>query len=197
MDGIDQVASQKGIFVEFQSCDNELFETPLIREGTICHPKRAEEFVRQTEILLREEKIRAEKENHYLPYVKCRIAMYDSQNQYQPMQLRLGLGDQNTLSEYITKVCPDIINREFQEAIQEKTEKEKEIYEPMLIPTRAKQLDALMYEKSDQEEEKVTLKEEGLNLETWKKEIEKLRGSGESVNVKDLEKERILYEYHL
>ena len=113
------------------------------------------------------------------------------------MQLRLGLGDQNTLSEYITKVCPDIINREFQEAIQEKTEKEKEIYEPMLIPTRAKQLDALMYEKSDQEEEKVTLKEEGLNLETWKKEIGKLRGSGESVNVKDLEKERILYEYHL
>ena len=197
LDGIDQVASQKGIFVEFQSCDNELFETPLIREGTICHPKRAEEFVRQTEILLREEKIRAEKENHYLPYVKCRIAMYDSQNQYQPMQLRLGLGDQNTLSEYITKVCPDIINREFQEAIQEKTEKEKEIYEPMLIPTRAKQLDALMYEKSDQEEEKVTLKEEGLNLETWKKEIGKLRGSGESVNVKDLEKERILYEYHL
>lgn len=197
LDGIDQVASRKGLFVEVQSCDNELFETPLIREGTICHPKQAEEFVRQAEKLLQEEKGQAEKDNYYLPYVKCRIAMYDAHKWYQPVQLRFGMGDQNLLSEYVKKACPEIINQEFQEALQEKTEKEKELYEPIPIPTRAKQLEALMQEAPDQEDEKETANEKGMNLEAWKKEIGKLRGTGEGIHVKDPENNRIFFEQHL
>ena len=184
IDGIDQVSSSSGMFVEFQSCDNELFKTPLIREGTVCHPKRAEEFVRQAEALLREEKMRAERENRYLPYVKCRLSVYDAHSGDHPMRLRFGLGEQSTLSEYVEKTCPDI-SREFQEALQEKTE--KELYEPMQIPTRTKQLEDLMQEKSDPGEGNAMEKEDGLSLEDWKKEIGKLCVVGENVNAKNLE----------
>lgn len=173
IDAIQRVSSENGMFVEIQECDNELFESPLIREGTLCHPKIADYYVNEIEKKVYEDKKNAEKSDVYLPYIKCRMALYDSQNKATMLYLRLGLGEQDSLGQYIAKKYPNLAVS-YQNAIKEGISKELQISEPS-FPKNSKKIDDEKEEKYTNQEEKNESREEGLSMKEWKQEIGKVR----------------------
>lgn len=173
IDAIQRVSSENGMFVEIQECDNELFESPLIREGTLCHPKIADYYVNEIEKKVYEDKKNAEKSDVYLPYIKCRMALYDSQNKSTMLYLRLGLGEQDSLGQYIAKKYPNLAVS-YQNAMKEGISKELQISEPN-FPQNSKKIDDEKEEKYTNQEEKNESREEGLSMKEWKQEIGKVR----------------------
>lgn len=159
---LNDVISKNNTFVEINFCE-QWTEEAIFKDGTLCHPKVANDIVKQAEQQIRMLKEKAKEKGEYFPYVKCNLSVYSIVKE-KLMVLKtaidIGDGEQNTLKEHIEKVCrgEQTFLENFEKAIKERGSKEK-IY----IPTAL-----LEVEKAVEE----TVEESRVDtVDNWKKNI--------------------------
>ena len=130
---IADYASENGTFVEIASCEDFL-DKPVFANGTICHPKVAEQIVHQAEIQVQGIKKEFADRGEYFPYIRCDVTVYSPVPGYGLTALRtkidIGDGEQQGLKDHLTAcnadgTVKDEILHKFEEALQEKSFEDK------------------------------------------------------------------------
>ena len=103
------VAARNGIFVEIKRCE-DWFDRPLFERGTLCHPKIADDIIKQAEAQIREMK---EGEGiagtGFVPYARCGVTVFGPTDGggLAALNTRLDIGDGNqvSLKDHLKNVC--------------------------------------------------------------------------------------------
>lgn len=157
---LDNIISKTGCFVEINNIE-QWTDKPLVKTGAIMHPKVANNIIKQGEMQIRGLKKDAEKSGTYFPYTKCNLTVFapDMEKGFAAYQIEMELGEgkQNSLTNYLQETCKDsTICENFEKATREKYAKEK-----------------IMFHDFEKTEIKENKEEMGETLESWGNSIQK------------------------
>jgi len=91
----EKVAARNGTFVEVSFCE-QWTDKPIFENGTLCHPKIAEQTITASEAVMHAARVMAEKNNgEYVPYAKCDITVFtpDKKGGLVALNTRVDIGD--------------------------------------------------------------------------------------------------------
>jgi len=171
-------ASKDNIFVEVSYCENWL-DKPVFVNGTICHPRIAEDITKQAEIQLKGIKNEYDGRGEYFPYAKCDVTVFNVDNSgiLNAIETRMDLGDgeQIGLKDHLEKCYGgkgnELIDK-FDRSLRERGVKDK-----LYIPDVSEGVVA--------SERGISVDENSLSLEGFNKEIALLRESPENAHSKN------------
>lgn len=106
---INEIKSKDGQFIEISFCE-KWFSEPIIKNGALLHPQRANEIIKEAEKDIEKLKIKASENNDYIPYSKCYMTIFtENKNVLFATNTRVDIGDgnQSDLSDFLQKECKD------------------------------------------------------------------------------------------
>lgn len=113
---INSIASKNGTFVEIVSCE-QWGDSPIVEGGTMCHPKVANEIIKQGETQIKQLKEQAKRDGEYYPFTKCAINIFTPTVTGGGMsslstRVVIGTGEQNNLFDHMESICKRGIKKE-------------------------------------------------------------------------------------
>jgi len=167
-------ASRSGVFVEVSFCEN-FVDKPIFTNGTICHPKVAEDIFKQAEIQLQGIKKDYEGKGDYFPYVKCHVAVFDvAKSTAIETTIHIGDGEQQGFKDHLQKCFggDDKGNLEllenFNKALKERGVKDK-VYTPNFP------------EGDDPTDRAVAIDENTLSIDGFSKEVTTFKEAADKI----------------
>lgn len=136
---ISTVAAKNGTFVEVVYCE-QWGETPIVQGGTMCHPKVANDIMKQGELQVMKLKDHAAKQGEYYPYTKCSITVFTPTVSAMGLssitsRLDLGTGEQKDLVDHMATVCKRGKEKSEIYSNLETASKERGAKDKILVPT--------------------------------------------------------------
>jgi len=97
--------SKNGTIVEIVDCE-QWTDKPIFEKGVLCHPKVADDIIKQAETQIRGFKAEAEKRGDYFPYCKCSVTVFSPIAESKNLsalftQLSIGDGTQKSLQDHL------------------------------------------------------------------------------------------------
>ena len=165
---VGNYAAKNGTFVEVAFCEDFL-DNPVFVNGTLCHPKIAENVIKQAEVQIQGIRKEFNERGEYFPYVKCDVTVYSPVSESGSglhsinTKLCIGDGEQVSLKDHLLScggkgaVKAEIMSN-FDSALKERSFKEK-LFAPAPSNSALKQTVA------------VAQIEHSMSREGWKNEI--------------------------
>jgi hypothetical protein len=130
--------SKSGVVVEISMCE-QYTDKPIFEDGTICHPKIAEDILKQAEVQIQGLKKEHKAKGDYFPYVKCYLTVYDVFGSFSfETKIDIGDGEQKGLKDHMEQYLkgsePSELVENFNKALMERGVKDK-IFIPQLPDT--------------------------------------------------------------
>jgi hypothetical protein len=115
-------------------------DTLIVEGGTMCHPKVANEIIKQGELQVKKLKEQAEKQGEYYPYTQCAVTVFTPTVSGMGLssvgsRLDLGTGGQKDLVDHMTNVCKRGKERNEIYANLETASKERGAKEKIFVPS--------------------------------------------------------------